>query len=83
VRSFLELVGTVGAVVATATGVIILIEKLTGLVGRWLRRNVSEATRDLEHHTKYHLGPNGTTTPIWVRLRQLEEDIAELRKQNT
>ena len=77
--SFLEFVGAVGAVVGTGAAIIVLFEKLTGITGRWLQRNVTAATSDLEHYTRHHLGPNGDSTPVWVRIRQLEDDLAQLR----
>jgi hypothetical protein len=40
--------------------------------GEWTQHQVLEANK--EHHAlvKYHLGPNGDTTPVHVRLQKVE-----------
>lgn len=71
------LVGLIGAAVA-------LLEKAFSPFGKWVRRWVTEpiATEQRalsdqlgrhETYVGYHLGPNGTTTPIHTRVARLEQ----------
>jgi len=80
-----ETAAGVGAVIACLLGAIALFEKVTGILGKWVRRNVSEALSDtnkqlgdLDNYAHYHLGPNGTTTPVFVRIKQLEQTLEQL-----
>lgn len=66
--SFVEIVGAVAAVAAAAVGLMTLFERITGGFGRWVRRQVVEATR-------HHLGPNGDTPPLWRRVEKIEHHL--------
>jgi hypothetical protein len=84
-----ETAAGVGAVIACLLGAIALFEKITGLLGKWVRRNVTEALSDtnkqltdLDNYTHYHLGPNGTTTPVFVRIKQLEQTLDQLLEKD-
>ena len=82
VRSLIVDVGVLAGTftaVATATAVLWRTPPLRWIrrmvsrsFGEWTQAQVLEANR--EHHAlvKYHLGPNGDTTPVHVRLQKLE-----------
>lgn len=88
VRIF-ETAAGIGAVIACLLGGIALFEKITGLIGKWVRHNVSEALSDtnkqldgLEQYAHYHLGPNGTATPVFIRIKQLEQTLDQLLEKD-
>lgn len=66
--TFVEIVGAVGVVAAAGVGLVTLFEKVNGGFGRWIRRQVVEATR-------HHLGPNGDTPPLWRRVEKIEHHL--------
>lgn len=93
--SFVELAAAVGVACGAAVGVFTLLEKVTGMGARWLAKGVEEGTRSLrvdindvkeqqrEHkdYVRYHLGPNGTTTPVHQRLVDVEREVRALRSE--
>lgn len=79
----------VGAVAAALTGITIFIERTWGPVRRWLANaltnplleKLDEVKEDFEAHTdyvRYHLGPNGKTVPVHVRLTLVEQQLRKL-----
>lgn len=52
-------------------------------LAEWQQRNLHAATKPFETYVKFHLGPNGTTTPVHERLKQLENRsvIGEIRQR--
>jgi hypothetical protein len=75
-----------GAVAAALTGIAIFIERVWGPVRRWLANaltnplidKLDEMEERWDAHTeyvRYHLGPNGTSTPVHKRLAALEEAV--------
>ena len=67
----------VGQAAAIVTGVLVCaaaIGKAALWFFGWVRRGISAAVdlSDTAHLVSYHLGSNGTTTPIHERIRQLE-----------
>lgn len=82
VRSILLDVGVIaGTFTAVATAVAVfwrtppvrwIRRAVSRSFGEWTQHQVLEANK--EHHAlvKYHLGPNGDTTPVHVRLQKVE-----------
>lgn len=93
--SFMEIAAGLGVACGALIGVLTLLEKLTGLGSRWLAKGVEEGTRALredvndvkeeqrehKHYVRYHLGPNGTTTPVHQRLADVEQEVRGIRSE--
>lgn len=93
--SFMELAAAVGVACGAAVGLFTLLEKITGAGSRWLAKGVEEGTRTLredvndikeeqrehKHYLRYHLGPNGTTTPVHQRLADVEQEVRGIRSE--
>ena len=84
----------VGIVAGSLTAIIILTERIWGPMRRWLANaltnpiveKLDEVEQKIESHVDYvqhHLGPNGTTTPIHVRLGVVEEYIRREEARRT
>lgn len=52
---------------------VISIVAAAGWAWRQIRRKVFDPIAETKHLVEYHLGPNGTTTPVHVRLVALEK----------
>jgi hypothetical protein len=82
--TFVEFMAAVGVVVGAATATLILAEKVTGLLGRWMRRQVKEVIRPTEGRVLHHLGENGDTVPMHHRMSMFErrqESLEEIVKK--
>lgn len=77
--STMEVAGVFTAVVTGLIGLFVLMEKITGALGRWFQRQFKAAAEPHNAYVAYHLGPNGDTTPIHIRLEHVEEDVARLK----
>jgi len=89
-------VGIIGGVVVGMGAMFVLFEKVTGSLGRWFERHFKESlepTNDritdlgqqVEHadqYNRYHLGPNGLAPPIHVRLKVVEDRMAQISDQD-
>ena len=89
-------VGIIVAIAAGTASVFVIFEKITGSFGRWFERHfrdslepTNDAIADLRSETKsadlynrYHLGPNGSTIPIHLRLRDVERTVTQLSAQD-
>ena len=89
-------VGIIGGVVVGLGAMFVLFEKITGSLGRWFERHfkeslhptnerISELAGQVEHadsYNRFHLGPNGITTPIHQRLQVVEKRMAEIADQD-
>ena len=78
----------VASVIAVATGLFVLVEKLTGVFARWFERRLDvglkptvEALEALERYQRYHLGPNGDTDAIHRRLGNVEKQLVDLTER--
>lgn len=72
---FVEMMAGVGVVAGAVVGVMVLLEKVTGLLGRWVQRQVEEGTASLKSLTRHHLGENGDTVPVHHRITEIEQKI--------
>jgi hypothetical protein len=79
--NLVETMAGIGVAVGAAVGVIALGEKITGLLGRWVRRQVVEATAPIEGVTRHHLGPNGDTIPLHHRFASTEQKVAAIEQK--
>ena len=89
-------VGIIGGVVVGMGAMFVLFEKITGSLGRWFERHfkesleptnerISDLAQQVEHadtYNRFHLGPNGVTTPIHQRLQVVEKRMAEIADQD-
>ena len=89
-------VGIIVAIAAGTASVFVIFEKITGSLGRWFERHfrdslepTNEAIADLRSETKsadaynrYHLGPNGATMPMHLRLKDVERTVSQLSAQD-
>ena len=89
-------VGMVGILTAGVASLFVIFEKITGSLGRWFERHfrdslepTNEAIADLRSETKsadtynrYHLGPNGATMPMHLRLKDVERTVSQLSAQD-
>ncbi len=89
-------VGIIGGVVVGMGAMFVLFEKITGSLGRWFERHfkeslhptnnrISDLAGQVEHadaYNRFHLGPNGVTTPIHMRLQVVEKRMAEIADQD-
>lgn len=48
-------------------------------LGEWFEERVQSANSDHVEYVRYHLGPNGTTTPVHERLKRLESSMGDVR----
>jgi hypothetical protein len=85
---FFEIVLAIGASAAALTAVFVAFEKVTGATTKWLARGVSAGTADLrdhisdlEHLTRYHLGPNGDAPKMHERVQALAHEVDEIRDE--
>jgi hypothetical protein len=84
-------VGIIVAIAAGTAAVFVIFEKITGSLGRWFERHfrdslepTNEAIADLRSETRsadlynrHHLGPNGTTMPMHLRLKDVERTVTQ------
>ena len=89
-------VGMVGILTAGVASLFVIFEKITGSLGRWFERHfrdslepTNEAIADLRSETKsadaynrHHLGPNGSTMPMHLRLKDVERTVTQLSAQD-
>ena len=89
-------VGIVAVSIAGLASLIVVLEKITGGLGRWFERHfkeslhptnerISDLAQQVEHadaYNRFHLGPNGITTPIHQRLQIVEKRMAEIADQD-
>ena len=89
-------VGIVAISIAGVASLIVVLEKITGSLGRWFERHfkesleptndqITELGQQVEHadaYNRYHLGPNGLAPPIHVRLQIVETRMAEISDQD-
>lgn len=54
---------------------------VTEPLARWFRQQVSEELEPTAHLVKYHLGSNGTTRPMHLRITDLEDALTEPEKK--
>lgn len=78
--TFVETMAGVGVVTGAVVGVMVLVEKVTGMLGRWVRRQVSDVVAPTETRVLHHLGENGTTTPVYRRLADIEAKIEHIER---
>jgi hypothetical protein len=90
------MVGIIGGLVVGMGAMFVLFEKVTGSLGRWFERHfkeslhptnerISDLAGQVEHadaYNRFHLGPNGVTTPIHQRLQVVEKRMAEIAEQD-
>ncbi len=79
-NQFFEVFATVIAAVSGVTAILVLGEKTTGILGRWFQRQYREASQQADALVRYHLGPNGSTMPMHVRIQNLESDVTYLKQ---
>ena len=89
-------VGIIVAIAAGTASVFVIFEKITGSFGRWFERHfrdslepTNEAIADLRSETRsadlynrHHLGPNGSTMPMHLRLKDVERTVSQLSAQD-
>jgi hypothetical protein len=89
-------VGIIVAIAAGTASVFVIFEKITGSFGRWFERHFRDSleptnevlaeirteTRAADSYNRYHLGPNGATMPIHLRLRDVERTVSQLSAQD-
>ena len=89
-------VGIVAVSVAGVASLIVILEKITGSLGRWFERHfkesleptnerITELGQQVEYadaYNRHHLGPNGTSIPVHIRLEVVENRIAEIADQD-
>jgi hypothetical protein len=90
------MVGILGIFTAGVASLIVIIEKITGSLGRWFERHFKsslEPTNDkievlsdkvdkADTYNRYHLGPNGETMPVHERLKIVEQQMALVAAQD-
>jgi hypothetical protein len=74
---FVEFMAAVGVVAGAMVGLFALLERVTGWLGAWVRRQVTEVIRPTESIVRHHLGPNGDTVPIHHRIGRLEGKLSQ------
>ena len=89
-------VGIIVAVTAGTASMFVIFEKIPGSFGRWFERHFRDSleptneaiaelrteTRSADSYNRYHLGPNGSTIPIHLRLRDVERTVSQLSAQD-
>jgi hypothetical protein len=88
--------GILVAIASLLVALFVLFEKVTGSFGRWFERHfkeslhptherISELAEQIQHadaYNRFHLGPNGITTPIHMRLQEVETRMAAISDQD-
>lgn len=89
-------VGIVAVSVAGVASLIVILEKITGGLGRWFERHfkesleptndrITELCQQVEYadaYNRHHLGPNGDTMPVHMRLKVVEQQVALVSAQD-
>ena len=89
-------VGIVAISIAGVASLIVVLEKITGGLGRWFERHFKESlepTNDritdlgkqveyADAYNRHHLGPNGDTMPVHMRLKVVEQQVALVSAQD-
>jgi len=89
-------VGIVAVSVAGVASLIVVLEKITGSLGRWFERHfkesleptndrITELGQQVEYadaYNRHHLGPNGTSMPVHMRLKVVEQQVALISAQD-
>ena len=89
-------VGIVAVSVAGVASLIVIFEKITGGLGRWFERHfkeslhptnerITELGQQVEYadaYNRHHLGPNGTSMPVHMRLKAVEQQVALVSAQD-
>jgi len=89
-------VGIVAVSVAGVASLIVILEKVTGSLGRWFERHFKESLeptneriieigQQVEYadaYNRHHLGPNGTSMPVHMRLKVVEQQVALISAQD-
>jgi len=89
-------VGIVAVSIAGVASLIVVLEKITGSLGRWFERHfkesleptndrITEIGQQVEHadaYNRHHLGPNGDTMPVHMRLKVVEQQVALISAQD-
>ena len=90
------MVGILGIFTAGVASLIVIIEKITGSLGRWFERHFKESLHPTnekitelgqqvihaDNYNRYHLGPNGDTMPVHMRLKVVEQQVALVSAQD-
>ena len=89
-------VGIIGGTIIGLGAMFVLFEKVTGSLGRWFERHfkesleptndrISEIGQQVEYadaYNRHHLGPNGTSMPVHMRLKVVEQQVALVTAQD-
>ena len=89
-------VGIVAISIAGVASLIVVLEKITGGLGRWFERHFKESlepTNDritdlgkqveyADAYNRHHLGPNGDSMPVHMRLKVVEQQVALVSAQD-
>ena len=89
-------VGIVAVSIAGVASLIVVLEKITGGLGRWFERHFKESLhptneritqlgQQVEYadaYNRHHLGPNGTSMPVHMRLKAVEQQVALVSAQD-
>ncbi len=89
-------VGIVAISIAGVASLIVVLEKITGGLGRWFERHFKESLHPTnekitelgqqvvhaDNYNRYHLGPNGDAMPVHMRLKVVEAQVALVSAQD-
>ena len=89
-------VGIVAISIAGVASLIVVLEKITGGLGRWFERHFKESLHPTnekitelgqqvvhaDNYNRYHLGPNGDAMPVHMRLKVVETQVALVSAQD-
>ena len=89
-------VGIIGGTIIGLGAMFVLFEKVTGGLGRWFERHfkesleptnerITELGQQVEYadaYNRHHLGPNGTSMPVHMRLKAVEQQVALVSAQD-
>ena len=89
-------VGIIGGTIIGLGAMFVLFEKITGSLGRWFERHfkesleptndrITEIGQQVEYadaYNRHHLGPNGTSMPVHMRLKVVETQVALVQAQD-
>ena len=89
-------VGIVAVSIAGVASLIVVLEKITGGLGRWFERHFKESLHPTNEriielgqqvghadaYNRYHLGPNGDAMPVHMRLKVVEAQVALVSAQD-
>ena len=89
-------VGIIGGTIIGLGAMFVLFEKVTGSLGRWFERHfkesleptndrITEIGQQVEYadaYNRHHLGPNGTSMPVHMRLKVVETQVALVQAQD-